>query len=552
MRRRVGGILTSGAPAAILPALLLCIVVMLPLLAVAGLALGADDGWWTHLAHTVLLEYVLTTLGLAVGVGVVTLVVGTGAAWLVTMYRFPGRGVLDWALVLPLAMPTYVLAYAYTDFLQFTGPLQTAIRRLTGWGWQDYWFPSIHSLGGAVTVLSLALYPYVYVTARAAFVDQASCALEVSRTLGCGPWGAFWRVAVPMARPSLAAGLAFVLMETLADFGAVRFFEVPTFTTGIYRAWYALGSPGTAAQLGAVLMLFVLGAILLERANRGRAGFAASGIRERTGEPPRLRGAAGLLALAATAMPLLLGFALPAIVLATMATGAGDTVSAERLAVLTRNTVVLAAISVAVILPVAILAVYAGRSGGALGRTLLRVATMGYAVPGVVIAVGLLVAVAWVDRTLSDLAASLWGAKSGLFLGGTILAVIYGYLVRFFTVAWTPLDAGMTRIRGHVEDAARTLGCRPFAMLGRIHLPLLRTSLMGAALLVFVDVMKELPATMILRPFNFDTLAVETFQLATTERLDGAAVPSLLIVATGLIPVVLLCRVLRTGRRGAG
>ncbi len=532
-----------------LPAALLCAAVVLPLLAVAGLSFQADDGWWAHLASTVLLEYVATTAGLAVGVAIVTLATGASAAWLVTMYRFPGRDLLEWALVLPLAMPTYVLAYAYTDFLQFTGPLQSLIRRLTGWGWQDYWFPSIHSLGGAILVLSLALYPYVYVTARAAFVEQASGAIEVGRTLGCGPFAVFWRIAVPMARPSLAAGTAFVLMETLADFGAVRFFEVPTFTSGIYRAWYALGSPGTAAQLGSVLMLFVLGAILLERANRGEAGFAANGPRRRTGLPPRLRGAAGIAALAATATPLLLGFVLPAIVLAGMATGAGDTVSVARLAVLTRNTVILAVIAVLVILPVAVVAVYAGRAGGSLGRLLLRVAGMGYAVPGVVIAVGLLVAVSWVDRTASDLASRLLGSEARLFLGGTILAVIYGYLVRFFAVAWTPLDAGMTRIRGHVEDAARTLGCNPLAVLRRVHLPLLRASLLSAALLVFVDVMKELPATLILRPFNFDTLAVETFQLATTERLDGAAVPSLLIVATGLIPVVLLCRVLRTQRR---
>jgi iron(III) transport system permease protein len=528
---------------------MLCAVVMLPLLAVLALALRADDGWWAHLADTVLAEYVLTTLALAIGVGLVALTLGTGAAWLVTMYRFPGRNLLDWALVLPLAMPTYVLAYAYTDFLQFTGPLQTAIRAVTGWGWRDYWFPSIHSLGGAIAVLSLALYPYVYVTARAAFVEQASCALEVSRTLGCGPFAAFWRVAVPMARPSLAAGTAFVLMEALADFGAVRFFEVPTFTTGIYRAWYAMGSPGTAAQLGAVLMLFVLGAILLERTNRG-GSFASSGIRQRGGEPPRLRGFLGLLALLATGLPLLLGFVLPAIVLATMAVGASDTVATARLVTLTLNTILLAGIAVLVILPIAVLGVYAGRAGGRAGSLLLRVASMGYAVPGVVIAVGLLVAVSWVDHTLSAAAMRFWGIGAGLFLGGTIMAVLYGYLVRFFAVAWTPLDAGMSRIQGNVEDAARTLGCRPLALLGRIHLPLLRASLFGAALLVFVDVMKELPATLILRPFNFDTLAVETFQLATSERLDGAALPSLLIVATGLIPVVLLCRVLRSSQRG--
>jgi iron(III) transport system permease protein len=266
----------SRAPAsarllALLPALLLLAIVALPLLAIAILAVGGESSWWAHLVRTLLPEYVLSTVLLCAGVAALTLAIGTGAAWLVTVYRFPGRDVLDWALILPLAMPAYVLAYAYTDFLQFTGPVQTALRGLTGWGWRDYWFPPIHSRGGAILVLSLALYPYVYVTARTAFLDQAACTMEVARTLGCGPWGAFWRVALPSARPALAAGVTFVLMETLADFGAVRFFEVPTFTTGIYRAWYAMGSPGTAAQLALVLMSTVLALVLLERRGRGGA-----------------------------------------------------------------------------------------------------------------------------------------------------------------------------------------------------------------------------------------------------------------------------------------
>jgi iron(III) transport system permease protein len=538
-------------PAGVLPAALLLLVVALPILAVALLALAGDTSWWRHLADTLLLEYATTSLLLCFGVVAAALAIGTTTAWLITSYDFPGRSLLEWALVLPLAMPAYVLAYAYTDFLQFTGPLQTGLRALTGWGWRDYWFPPIHSLGGAILVLSLAFYPYVYITARAAFLDQAACTLEVARTLGCSGWVSLWRVGLPMARPALAAGATFVLMETLADFGAVRFFEVPTFTTGIYRAWYAMASPGTAAQLALVLMLFVAVALLIERSSRGAASFAGPGLRKRQGRPPRLPGWKAGLALLLGSLPLLLGFVLPALVLVSMATGAGDTVSGTRLVELVQHTVWLGALATLLILCTAVAALYVARHGAAAARGLIRLATLGYAVPGVVIAVGLLVTVTSADHALGRLAHQVGAEHAPLLLSGSIAALLYGYLVRFFAVAWNPLDAGLTRVRGSFEDAARTLGCRPLALLGRVHLPLLRTSLLAAGLLVVVDVMKELPATMILRPFNMDTLAVEAFQLATTERLDGAAIPSLLIVAIGLLPVVLLCRVMVRDRRAA-
>lgn len=528
----------------------LCLIVAAPLLALLGYIGQPTEGLWAHLASTVLPEYVRNSVLLCLGVGVMTLAVGAGAGWLVTMYRFPGQRLLNWALVLPLAMPAYVLAYAYTDFLQVTGPLQTLLRELTGWGWRDYWFPNIRSLGGAVLVLSAAFYPYVYVLARAGFAEQSTCALEVSRTLGCTPFAAFRRVGLPLARPAIAAGLAFVMMETLADFGAVAYFELRTFTTGIYRAWYALGSPAAAAQLASLLLLVVLGILAVERRARGRGQFAMASGRMFQGHRHVLTGWRGWIACAVCLVPVLLGFVLPAIVLAWMALGASDGVRLSRLLTLTGNTALLGALASAVIVLVAVTGLLmANRAPGGAARPLLRVAALGYAVPGAVIGVGVLIAVGTFDRVANGLVAALTGtSRTGLILGGTITALVYAYVVRFFAVGFNPLEAGMAKIAPSLGDAARVLGCGPLAVARRIHLPLLRPSLISAALLVLVDVMKELPATLILRPFNFDTLAVEAFQLATTERLDGAALPSLVIVAAGLVPVVLLCRMLDRGR----
>lgn len=532
-------------------AVVLCLVVAAPLFALLGFIGEPTQGLWGHLAQTVLGEYLRNSALLCLGVGLGTLAVGTGTAWLVTMYRFPGQRLLNWALVLPLAMPAYVLAYAYTDFLQVTGPLQTLLRDVTGWGWRDYVFPNIRSLGGAIFVLTVVLYPYVYVLARAAFAEQSICALEVSRTLGCTPLAAFCRVGLPLARPAIATGIAFVMMETLADFGAVAYFELRTFTTGIYRAWYALGSPAAAAQLASLLLLLVFGVLACEWAARGRGRFANNTTHIFKKQRTVLTGWRGTLAATACALPVLAGFLLPALLLASMAWDAGDGVTPMRLLALTRNTAVLGGIASVVIVAVAILALLAtNREESPAARGLLWVASLGYAVPGAVIGVGILIAVGAFDRTVGPLAAAM-GGSTGLVLGGTMLALLYAYLVRFFAVGFNPLEAGMAKIAPALGDAARVLGCSPAAVVGRVHLPLLRPSLISAVLLVLVDVMKELPATLILRPFNFDTLAVEAFQLATTERLDGAALPSLVIMAVGLIPVIMLCRMLDRGRRAA-
>ncbi len=543
-RRMAGGGLSRAL--LLLPALLLVLLAAAPILAIFGYLGSGADGIWGHLVQTVLFEYLWNSLLLCLGVALLAGVIGAGCAWLVTMYRFPGRNLFVWALFLPLAMPAYVLAYAYTDFFDVAGPVQTTLRAVTGWSVRDYPFFEIRSLGGAVFVLSMALYPYVYALARAAFVEQSQCALEVSRTLGCTGWSAFQRVGLPLARPAVAAGLSFVVMETLADFGAVSFFGVPTFTTGIYRAWYGLSSPAAAAQLSSLLLAFVLLVFVAERMLRGRARFAANTIHIYRKQLPALRGAPAWLATAACGAAVFSGFLLPAAILLAMLGDGLETVSVSRLAELLQNTVLLGASAALLLVAAALSVLFAvRREGGPVARLLLRLATLGYAVPGAVIGVGILLVLTSADRLLAGLL-----AHRGLILSGTLVAVLYGYLVRFFAVAYNPLDAGWTKIGPHLGDAARTLGHRPLETFLRVQLPLLRPAVLGALLLVFVDVMKELPATLILRPFDFDTLAIEAYRLATTERLDGAALPSLLIVLVGLAPVVMLCR-MTEGRRAA-
>lgn len=523
-----------------------------PMLAVLGQSMAAPDGLWGHLLATVFWSYVFNTSILCFGVGVITVVVGTGAAWLVAMYRFPGHRVVESALVLPLAMPAYVLAYAYTDLLQFTGPVQTLFRELTGLRHGQYWFPQIHSLGGAVFVLSFALYPYVYLLARAAFTEQSICALEVSRSLGCSSSAAFWRVGLPVARPAIATGLAFALMETLADFGAVKYFDVPTYTTGIYRAWYATANPTVAAQLASALLLFVFVVLALERLSRGAGRHRHTSNRYRPVPREHLRGLAGWAATAFCVLPIALGFLVPVTTLGTMILAAGeDLPSLARLAVLVGNTVMLAAIASMVVVGSAVIALYAVRGEGSTPHRLAMLfVSLGYATPGVVIAIGILIAVGSLDSLLAQGLHRLFGSAAGLIVGGSLAAVVYGYLTRFFAVAYGPLEAALAKIKPSYEDAARILRGTPAAVLRHVHLPLMRSSLLAASLIVFIDVMKELPATMILRPFNFDTLAIEAFQLATTERLDAAAAPALLIVAAGLLPLVILCREIGRSRPG--
>lgn len=530
-------------------AVLLAVLLALPVLVVMFNLTAPSTGTWSHLASTVLPEYVRNSLLLMCGVAAGVTVGGVTTAWITTMCRFPGHRVFEWALLLPMAVPAYVMAYAYTDLLQFAGPVQSVLREWMGWKAGDYWFPDVRSLGGAVVMLSLVLYPYVYLLARAAFLEQSDSMLEVARVSGYGPWGTFRRVALPLARPGIVAGVALALMETLADYGTVSYFGVQTFTTGIFRAWFSLGDHTAAAQLSAVLLGFVFLLLLLERASRSRAGFHNASHRKRLRNVYHLHGWRAAVALLFCVTPLVLGFLLPAGVMLEMALTSGDAQFGARYLTLTRNTVVLATVTALLAVLLALMVAYAARSTRT-GWTRIanRIAGLGYAVPGAVIAVGVLIPVTRLDHVLARWIEAATGANPGLILTGGIAALVYAYLVRFFAVSLQAVEAGMAKVTPNMDDAARSLGYGPTATLLKVHAPLLWRSALSAGLLVFVDVMKELPATFVMRPFNFDTLAVQAYNLAADERLAEASTAALTIVLVGLLPLILLSRmILRPG-----
>jgi iron(III) transport system permease protein len=511
-------------------------LILLPILAVVGSMFGPASDTWAHLVRTALGHYLVNTTGLVAGVALGVTSIGVLSAWLVTAYRFPGQRVLEWALMLPLAMPAYVMAYAYTDWLQFTGPVQTALRGAFGWQAREYWFPEIRSLGGAAALLSFAFYPYVYLLARTAFLDVSRSALEAGRLAGHTAWGSFWRVALPIARPAVVAGVALALMETLADFGTVSYFALEVFTTGIFKAWLSMGDPVAAAQLSVCLLLFVAVVLALERASRGRAAYAS--VLRKPSPPQRLTGAGAAAAFSLCALPVLIGFLLPAGLLVQLAWADPAAKWSPRLATLVGNSFILAGIAAAAGVLLATAMAYAarvsqGRAPGAIAWA-NRAAALGYAIPGAVIAVGVLVPLGRLDNWIAGAIEGAFGVKPGLLLTGTIVALIYAYLVRFLAVALQTMEAGLAKVTPRMDDAARSLGATRAATLKRVHAPLLASSLGAAALLLFVDVLKELPATFALRPFNFDTLAIEAYNLAKDERLAEAAVPSLVIVAIGL------------------
>lgn len=534
----------------VLSAILIALLAGLPVASVGfNLFLGGTSDTWNHLASTVLPEYLWNSLALCTGVGVGVAIIGVTTAWLTTMHDFPGRRVFEWALVLPLAVPAYVMAYVYTDFLQFVGPVQTALRDFFEWRRGDYWFPDIRTLPGAMLMFVFVLYPYVYLLARTAFLERAGGVLEAARTLGIGPWRAFFTVSLPLARPAIAAGVALALMETLADYGTVAYFAVNTFTTGIYRAWFSLGDRVASAQLAAILLGFVLLLVAVERITRGRARYHNTSNRHRP-PPGRLRGGAALLATLACLTPLALGFLLPAGLLLRMALGDGDAQFGARFLTLARNSLTLAGLTALIAVTLAVLLAYSARlSKTLLAQALNRLVGLGYAVPGTVIAVGVLIPVTRLDNWLAGQWESAFGSNPGLLLTGGIAALIYAYLVRFLAVALQTVDASLSKITPSMDDAARCLGLGQGASLRRVHVPILRGSLFTAGLLVFVDVMKELPATLVMRPFNFDTLATQAYTLAADERLTEASTASLAIVAVGLLPLIALSRQITRTRK---
>jgi iron(III) transport system permease protein len=515
---------------------------LLPTGAVALAALTGGFETVSGLAGTVLPRYTRTTLMMVAIVATGTAVIGTGTAWLVTMTRFPGRRVLEIALALPLAFPAYVLAYAYTDFLDHPGWVQTTLRDLTGWGPRDYWFPEIRSLPGAAMMLTLVLYPYVYLLARAAFLQQSATAYLAARTLGRGPWVAFFRVSLPIARPAIAGGVLLAIMETIADFGTVSYFNVQTFATGIYQSWFSFADRGAAAQLALCLLAAALVLAALERRQRAGQRHHGAGRKFEVLDPPVLSGWRATLALTFCALPVLLGFLLPAGLLLWMGHGRFEIFLTDRYLGFLQNSLTLASVAALVTVTAAIFLGFNTRLHPTrANKAAIGIAGLGYAVPGGVIAVGLLVPFAAFDNALDAFMRDRFDISTGLLITGSIWLLVMAYTVRFMAAALSAYDAGLSTINPNIDAVARTLGRTPSTMLRGVHLPILRPSLLTALLIVFVDVMKELPATLIMRPFNYDTLAVQAHRLAADERLAEAAVPSLVIGAVGLLPVIVLC-----------
>jgi iron(III) transport system permease protein len=531
---------------AALPLLLVAVLIALPVLAILATVLQWDPvsrQILQEMAGTVLPQYAITTIALCAIVAVGVALLGAATACAVTLFDFKGRSTFEWALLLPLAMPAYVVAYAYTDFLQYSGPAQTAIR--SALGVQGRVLPEVRSVGGAALVFIFTLYPYVYLLARAALAERAAHLMEAARLLGAPLKRRIKTIALPLARPAIAAGMALALMETLADYGVSSYFGIQTFTAGIYKAWLAMDSRIAAAQLAATLLVFVAVLLKLERHSRRKLRFAAAkGQRAGSSEarPARLVGKHAVLAQALCALPVLLGFVLPVLMMLRpllQAWGSADApLPWSGFVQWSLNSFKLASITAVLATAIALaLAFWVRRTQSRMAQGVVQVASMGYAVPGAVIVVGLLIPVGWLQATRPD-----WGA--GAWVTTTVLGVVWAYLVRFSSVALQTVQSGYTRLPMSLDDSARTLGVSGLALLRRVHLPLLRRSTVVAALLVFVDVMKELPATLVLRPFNHDTLAVVAYQLAKDERLGEAALPSLALVAVGLIPVILLSRAL--------
>lgn len=538
--RAAGGAVPPSLYAA---GLAVALLVAVPVLVVVSNLLLPDAGARGHIVRNLLPEFLLNTVLLTLWVAVIATVLGVGGAWLTAMCRFPGRRIFVWALVLPFAVPGYLMAYAYTDLLESYGPVQSTLRAATGLGFGQYWFPTIRSLEGAAVMLGFVLYPYVYLAVRAGLLGQSGTALDVARALGAGPWRVLAKVALPLLRPAIVAGLALALMETLADFGTVSYFGVSTFTTGIYRAWFSYGEPVVAAQLAAGLVGIVALLLLMERLSRGRRHFFA-GARRQTPLPAyRLTGLRAAGAIAFCLLPILVGFLVPAGRLLYLSLVDGDAQFGSRYLELVWNTVLLGAIAAPLAVLAAILVTSLARLRSTrTTRTAAGIAGLGYAIPGSVIAVGILMPFAALDGLMNDLTRHFLDLSVGLVLTGGILGLIAAYLIRFLAAAQHTLAGGFGRLSPSVDAAARTLGTPPWPLIGRIHMPLLRPAMLAGLLIVFVDVIKELPATLILRPFNFDTLAIQAYNLASDERLAEASTAALTIVVVGLLPVILLTR----------
>ena len=535
-RRRLNG--WSGIDPWPVASGIVALLVASPLLVIISSLATPRFDVWAHLWQTQLLELIWNTIRLMLGIGVGVLVLGTGLAWLVTRYRFPGQPIFEWLLILPLAMPSYVIGFVFLAIFDYTGPVQTWLRAAFG---SLVWFPEIKSYGGVSLVMSLVLYPYVYMLARTAFLEQAAATIEAARSLGFGPRARFWRVALPLARPSIIAGMSFALMEALADFGTVAIFGYPTFTVAIYRIWFGMFDRPAATQIASLLMVFTLVLYLLERAGRGRARYYQTQGTVRPYLPRKLRGWRALVAFGIVSFVIGIAFILPVIQLVIWVTTRLE--YDYRYWEFLFNTLALGLMTATLAVGAAVVVAYGLRlSRSRAVAAFARLASMGYALPGSVIAVGVLAPLAFLDHTLDAFLQKTLGISSGLVLIGSMFGLVFAYLVRFLAVSFQTLEASLVKITPTMDMAGRSLGISTGGVLWRIHLPLIRRGLIAALILVFVDVMKEMPATLLLRPFGYDTLAIRVWQFTSESLWESAALPALTIVVAGILPVLVLVK----------
>ena len=516
-------------------------LIILPLLIVLQFNLHARSDTWQHLIDYLLWDYVKNSILLGLGVAFGTFIIGVPAACICALYRFPGKGLIELLLLLPLSMPAYIIAYTYTGMLEVGGPVQQLLRDSFDLSYGEYWFPEIRSLEGAIVMFSFVLYPYVFLLTRSSLLNQSANIVDAARLLGASRWQCYSSVILPLARPSIAAGVILVLMETLADYGTVQYFGISTFTTGIFRTWFGYGEAVTAAQLSSLLMAAVFMLFLVEKYLRGRIRFNGNTSAERSREVLTLHGKAAAAAISLCLIPAIFGFIIPLLQLISWAIETADEMLDAHFWQLTWNSLLLAISAAALTLVIATILAYAKRiSKSTLLKSMINLCAMGYAVPGTVIAVGAIILLSSMDNWLIDTLREQFSIESGLLLTGTIFALVFAHTVRFLSLALQTVDASLSKISHSIDEASRLLGNSIGQTLRRIHVPLIGGGLLSAALLVFVEVMKELPATLIMRPFNFNTLAVRAYELASDERLADASTAALAIVMTGIIPVILL------------
>ena len=527
---------------------LLAFLLFTPTLSLIVEALGPTGDIFLHLRNTVLPTYILNTVLLILGVGILGLVLALPAAWVMASHNIPGKRYLQWLLVLPLSMPSYVIAYIYTDLLEYAGPVQRALRDVMGWqSAAEYYFPDIRSLGGVIIVLSLVLYPYVYLLARTAFLEQSQSQVLASRLLGCSPVKSFFSVSIPMARPAIITGLALMGMETLGDFATVSYFAVPTLTSAVYDTWLGYGSLNAAAKISAIMLLVVTVLISTEKYSRRRQQLYQKGSGQDRREPTDLEGWKKILAVFWCWMLVILGFALPAAVLLDFViTYADVSLNADLLIYGVNSLKVSIGAALLATLTALFLGLYQRLQSSQLARMPARLVSTGYAMPGNVLAIGVLIPLALMDHGLNDLIISMGYPPVGLILSGSIFAIIFAYVVRFSAVAVGAVESSLGRVSPSLDMASRTLGCSPGNMVNRVHIPMIRKGLLTGFLLVFIEAMKELPAALLLRPFGFETLATWVFQYVSDEKLEHAALAALILVLTGLIPLILLNRSLES------